>query len=315
MSRPSLVRARAPAKVNLRLEVLASLPDGYHEIRTWMLALDRCDHLEARANSTGDVVLTLTGEHATADIPADASNLVHRSASLALAACRQRGVAGARDGVDLALEKRIPSRAGLGGGSSDAAAAWFAVGAALGVELEADGGVLASLGSDCAFFARARATGFALCEGRGERVTPAPSPAGSFFVAVVVPESGCPTAAVYAALDRRGAAERREAEPPAEWLKGPASRVRPHLWNRLENAALEAFPELRTWRQVLDAGGAAAWRLAGSGSAFFGIYDRRDEADAAVEAVLAAAGGRSLAVRAAWVSAPSGRGVNIVEVR
>ncbi|HEV8114333.1 MAG TPA: 4-(cytidine 5'-diphospho)-2-C-methyl-D-erythritol kinase [Planctomycetota bacterium] len=315
MSRPSLVRARAPAKVNLRLDVLGPRADGYHDIRTWMLALDRCDHLEARANASGQVTLAVTGEHATADIPADASNLVHRAASLALAECRTRGLASDRDGVDLALEKRIPSRAGLGGGSSDAAAAWFAVGAALGVELEADGGALATLGSDCAFFARARATGFALCEGRGDRVTAARGPDSSFFVAVVVPEVGCPTAAVYAELDRLDARPQREPDPPPEWLRGPASRVRPYLRNRLEKAALAAFPELASWRMLLDESGATEWRLSGSGSAFFGIHDRREEAETTLAAVVRAGAGKSLAVRAAWVSAPSGRGVNIVEVR
>jgi len=315
MSRPTVVRALAPAKVNLRLEVLGRRADGFHDIRTWMLALDRCDHLEARATSSGRVTLAVAGEHATSDVPLDERNLACRAANAVLAEGRARGLLGDRDGVDLVLDKRIPSRAGLGGGSSDAAAAWFAAGAALGVELGTGAQALAALGSDCAFFAGARSTGFALCKGRGERVTSAPGPSGSFFVAVVVPDVACGTAEVYAALESGTRTRRPGQDPPSDWLRGPVNRARPFLWNHLEKAAMAAFPELVPWRLVLDGNGAADWRLAGSGSSFFGIYDRREEAEAALAIVVGAARGRALQPRAAWVSAPAGRGANIVEVR
>ncbi len=315
MSRPTLVRALAPAKVNLRLEVLGRRADGFHDIRTWMLALDRCDHIEARANSIGRVTLSLSGEQASADVPVDERNLAFRAASAALAAGREGGLLGDRDGVDLVLDKRIPSRAGLGGGSSDAAAAWFAASAALGIELENGTEALAALGSDCAFFAGGRSTGFALCEGRGERVTSARAPSSAFFFALVVPEIACATAAVYAALDLRSGSPQMPPSLAQDWLRGPASRLRPFLWNHLEEAAIAAFPGLVPWRRLLDGHGAADWRLSGSGSAFFGVYDRREEAEAALAAVVGAAEERALPLRAAWVSAPAWRGANIVAVR
>lgn len=298
MNRPNFVRVIAPAKVNLRLEVLGRREDGFHEVRTWMLALGLSDRIEARPNSGGGAALSVSGEHAGADVPTGSENLAWRAARALLDEGRRRGLLQERDGVELLLEKSIPSRAGLGGGSSDAAAAWIAAERALGIELpaEAAGAALAELGSDCAFFARARDSGFALCEGRGERVTPLAAP--PLAVALVVPAVECPTAEVYAALDAR--------------TGGTSTNLsRDLLWNGLEDAALEAFPELRRWRRLLDASGAGSWRLSGSGSAFFGVSE---ESSHALASVLRAARKEGLEVRAAWSGAASGRGAKIVEV-
>jgi 4-diphosphocytidyl-2-C-methyl-D-erythritol kinase len=305
MSRPTFVRARAPAKVNLRLEVLGRRGDGYHEVRTWMLALDLADEIVARPSSCGGVSLAVTGEQARADVPTGSENLAWRAAQLVLDEGRRRGLLGERDGLDLVLEKSIPSRAGLGGGSSDAAAAWLAAERALAIGLpaEAAGAALAELGSDCAFFARARESGFALCEGRGERVTPLASPRLS--IALVVPDVECPTAEVYAALDARTGGRSAAANPPSPSLS------RDSFWNGLEEAALEAFPELRRWRRLLDLSGAGDWRLSGSGSAFFGVSE---ESSQVLASVVRAARREGLGVRAAWSGPASGHGAKIVEV-
>jgi 4-diphosphocytidyl-2-C-methyl-D-erythritol kinase len=167
------------------------------------------------------------------------------------------------------------------------------------------------LGSDCAFFALARSSGCALCEGRGERVTPLSGPPLS--VALVVPGVECATSAVYAAFDETTGAKRtkgRSEEPTAT----PASFSREFLWNGLEESALSAFPELRRWRRLLDASGADAWRLSGSGSAFFGVYGAAEEASRGLSSVVRAAGEEDLEVRAAWSGPASGRGAKIVEV-
>jgi len=317
MSRPLHVRAQAPAKVNLRLEVLGRRADGFHEVRTSMLALGLHDLLEARHHPGGEVRLSVRGEHASRDVPSGARNLVARAADSVLEEGRRRGALGVADGIELVLEKRVPSRAGLGGGSSDAAAAWMASEAALGIALgdEVRAETLARIGSDCAFFAAARETGFALCTGRGDRVAPATGPAAGFFVALVVPAVACGTASVYAALDRGPATGRPSEDPPPGWLAGPASRARPFLVNRLEPAALAAFPDLRRWRDLLDRRGLSHWRLSGSGSAFFGIYDGREEAESARDELRTACREASLEARCAWAGPPAGRGANIVEIR
>jgi 4-diphosphocytidyl-2-C-methyl-D-erythritol kinase len=155
------------------------------------------------------------------------------------------------------LEKRIPTRAGLGGGSSDAAAAWLGtleLALQLGLELDRNPrdstlrAELGELGSDCAFFLTP--TGYARCEGRGERVTSLElGPLRSERFAVVTPALVCPTGAVYAALELAG----RRSRGDALW------------WNDLEPAALRAVPELADFRRKLE----GTWLLAGSGASFF----------------------------------------------
>jgi len=292
--RAGSVRAVAPAKVNLSLEVLGRRGDGYHEIRTSALAVDLCDALEARATRTGEVRLSLWGPAAGPDVPADPTNLVSRAALAVLEEGRARGELDRDAGVDLALEKRIPSRAGLGGGSSDAAAAWFATAACLGLELPATvrDRALERVGSDCVFFAAASATGHALCEGRGERVFPRTYPAPSIRIAVVTPEVECSTADVYRAFVPRGLG------------------VRPTSANDLEDAALRAFPRLAPWRRLL--GDPSRWSLSGSGSSFFALFETEAEAKDALERVRYAARDADLAFRGAWSVRPAGHGAKLL---
>jgi 4-diphosphocytidyl-2-C-methyl-D-erythritol kinase len=122
----------APAKLNLFLEVLARRPDGFHEVDTLLVALDRGDALRARLGAQpaggGQVALRLGGPAATPDVPSDRTNLAVRAAEgvLALASGPPRS-------LWLELEKRVPSQAGLGGGSSDAVAAALASAELLGL--------------------------------------------------------------------------------------------------------------------------------------------------------------------------------------
>jgi 4-diphosphocytidyl-2-C-methyl-D-erythritol kinase len=293
-SKTRSVRAIAPAKINLSLEVLGRRKDGFHEIRTSALAVDLCDAIEVRATRTGEVRLSLAGPAATADVPADSTNLVCRAALAVLDEGRALGAIDAGAGVDLSLEKRIPSRAGLGGGSSDAAAAWLATAAVFGIDLSATvrDRALARLGSDCVFFAAAGATGHALCEGRGERVTPRTYPAPAIRIAIVTPDVECATAEVYRSFVPR-----------------PLG-VRPTSGNDLEEACLRAFPGLAPWRRLL--GGPGRWSLSGSGSSFFALFESDAEAKAALEDVRHAAREADLALRGSWVVRTAGHGAKLL---
>jgi len=285
------VRAIAPGKVNLRLEVLGERPDGYHEIRSTVLAVDLCDALEVRPRTGGGVHLGISGAQASPDVPTDGSNLAFRGALAALEEGRRLGAIDADAGVEIALEKRIPSRAGLGGGSSDAAAAFVATEAALGFEVGAEDRLraLAAIGSDCAFFSAARSTGFALCAGRGERVAARPYATPGIWIGIVTPGVECETTLVYRSL---------------------AGAPRSGSGNDLEPAAIRAFPELGRWRGMLDAFG--PWTLSGSGSSFFALFDTAVEAEAAVAAVEEAAGTERLALRGAWAVRPAGHGARVL---
>jgi 4-diphosphocytidyl-2-C-methyl-D-erythritol kinase len=307
------VRALAPAKINPRLEVLGRRADGYHEIRTWMLAVDLCDEIEAHRTATGAVRISTTGPQMSADIPDDRTNLAARAAELALAAARADGVADATTGVDLALVKNIPSQSGLGGASSDAAAAWLATSAALGFEprAAATSENLARLGSDTVFFARAAETGAGTCTGRGEIVSAEPSPE-NWSIVLLTPAVPCPTSQVYAAL---GIHLRAPASLPTlrpEWSTLSALSSRELLENQLEPAALAAVPGLTAWRRLLDDEGCAHFRLTGSGSSFFGLYETDETARAALDGLERRARASALVPRLARIVHPARHGARLV---
>ncbi len=216
----------APAKVNPFLEVLARREDGFHEVELTLLALELGDVVRARATRSGTIELGVDGPFASADIPLDARNLAWSGAAAALAVAHERGERAA--GLELVVTKNVPSQAGLGGGSSDAAAALRASERALGLAVgdERASAALAKLGSDCVFFHAARSTGHALARGRGERIELLEPASSELAVLVLTPDVGAPTAAVYRALRQ----PLREGAPPRTLppeLRTLASRAAP----------------------------------------------------------------------------------------
>jgi len=303
------IRALAPAKVNLTLEVLAKRPDGFHEIRSWMLAIDLVDVVRVRTNTTGVVTLSVSGPAASADIPLDERNLAVRAALGALATARAGGTVADGIGLEIELTKTIPSQAGLGGGSSDAAAAWIATSAACGAphdtlrqEIE-----LARLGSDCVFFGKAY-TGIGIATSRGEVVEVVTTVQPRWMLAVVTPECVAATALVYAR------ALPRESHAPSlrPRLTGTALDAASTPPNDLERAAIAAIPDLAAWRALLDDLGLTKWRLAGSGSSWFGLYDDRAEAERALQRVEHAARASGLGIRLARAVRAAGHGAVLV---
>jgi 4-diphosphocytidyl-2-C-methyl-D-erythritol kinase len=245
------VSLAAPAKLNLRLLVGPVGADGYHPVRSLMIALDGLEDT---------VTLTRAETRSVRCAEADgADNLAWR----ALDALERR--AGRRLPCAVAIDKRIPARAGLGGGSSDAAATL--VGANRLFELGLDAAVLESIaaevGSDVPFFVRG---GAQWAGGRGERLAPAPSP--SFAAVVVVPPFGLSTPEVYAAFDRLPAPAPDDGAPPPTAMPTLAGWVRNDLWP----AALALRPELDEHARRLRAAGAAEVLLCGSGSALAGLF-------------------------------------------
>jgi 4-diphosphocytidyl-2-C-methyl-D-erythritol kinase len=176
--------------------------------------------------------------------------------------------------VEVEIDKRIPSRAGLGGGSSDAAAALVAVDRLYGLGLGEEGleAVAARVGSDVPFFVRG---GSQWAEGRGERLRPAAAP--EFAALLVKAEAGLSTEAVYRAFDRLPPpAPHPPGEPPPR-LPALAAWARNDLWP----AALALEPRLGAGARALAAAGARAVLLCGSGSCLAGLYPDRPSAAAA----------------------------------
>ena len=258
---------KAYAKVNLTLAVEEKRLDGYHEVVSVMQRVSLHDTLTAEQTREG---ITLTCSDPA--LPSGEENLAHRAASLFF---RETGIAG---GAALTLEKRIPSQAGLGGGSSDAASALLALRklyapALSDTELET---MAAALGSDVPFFIRG---GTQLAIGRGEIVAPLPPLTAGWFV-VVKPEESYSTAEMYRRLDACGGMTAEDSRMEDAVAGNNVHAIAAELRNSFERAVPE---DSRLWdiKAALRAQGALGTLLSGSGSAVFGVFDDRKEAAAA----------------------------------
>jgi len=253
---------RAYAKINLTLDVRGRRSDGYHELVTVMQTVDLYDTI-CLAESLDEQV------HLRCDRPelSNADNLVVRAAQLV----RQR--LDIKRGLVLELHKCIPMAAGLGGGSSDAAAVllalqqWWQLPLSAGELLD----MAATLGSDVPFFLTG---GLALCEGRGERVTPlAPRwPAALRWLVLVKPAISISTAAVFGNLPASDYSDGSHSRAACAALE-EGRELRPEdLYNGLERGVLERYPEVMRARNDLYSAGAELVRLSGSGPTLFALF-------------------------------------------
>ena len=255
----SRLTIEAWAKINLGLQVLGKRPDGYHEIRSVLQSVSLGDTLEMRVGGTG---ITLEVDDPT--LPAGPDNLVWRAADRIMASL------GSRPGVAIRLYKKIPAGAGLGGGSSDAAATLVGVDRLLGLGLPQ--AVLeehaAALGSDVPYFLTG---GTALVTGRGTEVRPLPD-LPFREVLIVQPEGSLSTGQVYAQIEEPLTLARKPVSIPgferipvdiASWVRSG---------NDLEPHAVRLCPAIGEIRSLVERTGAEVAAMTGSGSAVFGIF-------------------------------------------
>jgi 4-diphosphocytidyl-2-C-methyl-D-erythritol kinase len=245
----------APAKVNLTLRVLGRRDDGFHEIETVMVPITLADRLEINLRADHDVRLTCSDP----SVPSDASNLGHRAAA---AFAKHTGM---KFGVDIHIEKKIPHGAGLGGGSSDAAAVLVALDRLLATKMPTEEleRVAATLGSDIPFFIRSQP---AICRGRGEIIEPFEGlpPAD---ILLVKPPFPIPTPWAYQAW-----ANSEKPSATFQQFHGSISLV-----NDLENPVFSKYLLLPVLKSALRAHPAvSAAMMSGSGSTIFAIL--RDSA-------------------------------------
>jgi 4-diphosphocytidyl-2-C-methyl-D-erythritol kinase len=247
----------ACAKINLALEVLSRRPDGYHEIATVMQTVDLADRLVLEEADELAISTNVPG------VPADERNLAYR------AAAALRDAAQVSRGVRIALDKRIPVAAGLGGGSSDAAAVLTGLNRLWGLRwpvarLEE---LAVGLGMDVPFFLRG---GAALATGRGERLDPL---GGAVLALVLVnPRFPLSTAEMYGRVTPAmysGGAQARQMAGALESRR--PGRVAASLYNGLEAAAGATYPQIGQMRAALLAAGAMGAAMSGSGPTVFGI--------------------------------------------
>jgi 4-diphosphocytidyl-2-C-methyl-D-erythritol kinase len=256
---------RASAKVNLVLEVLGKRPDGYHELSTVMQAVDLFDRL------TVEAAATITLETSEPALPTDDRNLVVRAAHLL------REAAGIETGARIVLDKRIPLAAGLGGGSSDAAATLLGLNRLWRLRWRRERLVelAVKLGMDVPFFlGRGRALGTS----RGEVLSALPA-VGGYALVLVNPGVGLSTQEVYGRVPPGWRAEAEGTKRMLDALKKRSVvRVAGALTNHLEHWVEPTLPVIGRMKAALLAAGALGAAMSGSGPTVFGLARSLDQA-------------------------------------
>jgi len=269
------VRVSAFAKINLSLRVLGLRPDGHHELRTIFQSIALHDTLTIRTRR-GPFVLTCDA----AACPADETNLVWRAAQRLWDAS---GRGGAPRDLDIHLAKRIPLQAGLGGGSSDAAATLRALGPFWGVDDATLREIAALLGADVPYFLEG---GTVLGLERGDELYPLIDHPPA-WITLVLPAFGVSTRDAYAWWDdarQVGGINKVRPAQAGRTLSGPASDLR----NDLQACVAARHPEIGRLISALHRAGASHAAMSGSGSAVFGLFASRAAAAGAVRALKAA---------------------------
>jgi 4-diphosphocytidyl-2-C-methyl-D-erythritol kinase len=258
---------KAPAKINLTLEVLGERPDGYHEIRSVIQTINLYDSLRFRSSRK-------------LRFSCDNPDFVIEESLVSRAAALLQEVSGFSKGATIEISKRIPLVSGLGGDSSDAAAVLSGLNRLwqLGLSLPELLELAPRLGSDVAFFLYG---GTALVEVRGERVTPLPPLPQRWVVLIVppVPRVREKTRQLYASLKPSHYTDGRITVKFLEALNEGREFKPSMLFNAFENVAFEFFPKLEVYKEHFIKLGASRVHLAGSGPALFTMLNDKAQAE------------------------------------
>jgi 4-diphosphocytidyl-2-C-methyl-D-erythritol kinase len=260
---------KAPAKINLSLDVLGKRPDGYHEVEMVMTTVDLADRLEIEELPRDEIVISSQNGH----IPLDEKNLAYQAARLVKERC------GIARGVRIRLEKRIPIAAGLAGGSSDAAAVLRGLNRLWGLGLGTDElcALGEAIGSDVPFCV---AGGTAVARGRGERLEPIPPPPRCWVV-LAKPPIHVSTADIYGRLDLSAIGERPDTQRMIAAIQsGDFAAMCRSLGNVLQEVTMRLHPEVRRIRDLMLRLGADGALMSGSGPTVFALVGRQSKAAA-----------------------------------
>ncbi len=289
-----MLKRKAYAKINLALDVVRRLENGYHEVRMIMQTVDLYDELTFQKTEGGITLTVEMGSHSrentawTEDngqsalqadsqngfVPADQSNLIYKAAKLLL------DTAGVTGGVSVHLKKNIPVAAGMAGGSTDAAAALLGLNELYQLqyteeELKALG---VKIGADVPYCIQG---GTALAEGIGEILSPLSAPPAAHLL-IAKPDIDVSTAFVYRNLRLETVAEHPDidgmiAALERHDLKGITDR----LGNVLETVTVPAYPVIAQIKEMMRGHGAMGTLMSGSGPTVFGIFEREADAEGA----------------------------------
>ncbi|MEQ8203646.1 MAG: 4-(cytidine 5'-diphospho)-2-C-methyl-D-erythritol kinase [Smithellaceae bacterium] len=264
-----MLKKQAPAKINLFLRVLGKRPDGYHNILSLMQKITLCDELTFLPRSGGSVL-----KCPNSDLPVSKENLVFRAAESILS------YVGCSSGIEIILTKNVPTAAGLGGGSSDAATTLLALNEMYQLSLtKAELMQLgAKLGADVPFFIFGDS---AFAAGIGDQLTAWENPL-KLNIVLINPFFPLSTKLVYESLNLRLTKEQINYSIPR---LSALSDITREMHNDLEAASLKMHPELMELKQLLIRHGALSAMMSGSGPTVFGIFTDEITAKKTAEAI------------------------------
>lgn len=250
---------KAPAKINLTLDVLHKRDDGFHEVEMIMTTVDLADRVWLRPTHDGRITIKVSERY----VPNDRKNLAYQAADLLK---RKYGI---QEGVEITLDKKIPVAAGLAGGSSDAAATlrglnrlWH-----LGLSAEELAKIGAKIGSDVSFCVHG---GTALAKGRGEMIQHLPAPPNCWVI-LAKPAISVSTADIYRNLDV-SSVQHPDTKGMLEALKnGDYEKMCASLGNVLEPITMNIHPQVIDLKEKMERFGADAVLMSGSGPTVFGF--------------------------------------------
>lgn len=262
---------KAYAKVNLGLDVVKRLPNGYHQVKMIMQTVGIYDELTFEKAESGITITTDSGE-----LPTDKNNLIYKAAEL------MREKYGIREGVRIHLQKNIPIAAGMAGGSTDAAATMkgmnmlFELGATSGELMEE----AVKIGADVPYCIMG---GTALAEGIGEKLTALP-PVPKIFFLVAKPDISVSTKYVYEHLDAAGIVHHPDIDGMVEAIRaGSVPGILERMENVLEAVTIPAHPMIDTIKKRMLELGAEGSLMSGSGPTVFGVFIKKESAESAYE--------------------------------
>jgi 4-diphosphocytidyl-2C-methyl-D-erythritol kinase len=257
------ISVKAPAKINLTLDVLAKRPDGYHEVEMVMTTVDLADRVDLTLREDGEITLDCSASF----VPDDIRNHAYKAAVL----LKERYQV--RQGVRLYIDKQIPVAAGLAGGSSDAAATLRGLNQLwnLGLSLDELAEIGAEIGSDVPFCVYG---GTALAKGRGEQITHLGTPAPCWVI-LAKPPIGVSTPDVYGNLR----VDKIDNHPDTRQMLQAISEqdfslMCQSLGNVLENVTLSLYPQVRQIKELMIASGADGVLMSGSGPTVFALVQK-----------------------------------------
>ncbi len=262
-----MLMLRAPAKVNLFLEVLGKRKDGYHDLNTLFLKLNFFDRLYFSRIKKGIEISCRDSR-----VPKDSTNLVYKAASLIQDSC------GLKQGVHIRIVKKIPIAAGLGGGSSNAATTLLGLNKLWNLRLSRQTifKLGKKLGADVPFFLIPDAAAWA--KGKGDRLTPL-NLMSRFWVVLVDPGIAVSTAKIFNGLSLDLTNKKNDVKLLNQALKkADIKTIGRCLFNRLESVTFKKYKCLAKIKKMMSALGVRAVLMSGSGSVIFGIVESREEA-------------------------------------